>query len=399
MPKHLDEGRKGDRRRERQPGAGKGGGQSAGEACQVKSLEEGLEQIPFADETGLRRHRGQAHRREQRADAEDPRAARKDPALNQHIVSGRAIDAIGREEHRALRQSVPREMKERHGPGETGQVHQAVLSEHQGGAQQANRDRSVLRRRQAQQLSPPFLLEGVERGEDGAQHRDRDDDDAGDGDRQRRIGRQPFDEAAARARRRRRSTRRPTAQPRSRRCRRHRRPGTTRRTAAARASRRSRSARADRRRAALVAGIARAAAAKSEKDRLSAGIARRMKARISATEPASRSASMKSTGRPFSGASSSPRIITAPPRLMISQATRKLTASCKPKTPSAPMRLAAAPKIHLGWRRVRRAEPRRENCAGQPEAQEPECVGRKREGRRRPSRAAWKRAASRPAMR
>ena len=45
------------------------------------------------------------------------------------------------------------------------------------------------------------------------------------------------------------------------------------------------------------------------------------------------------------GTIASPRIMTAPPRLMISQATRKLTASCRPKTPRAPMRLTAAPKI------------------------------------------------------
>ncbi len=61
---------------------------------------------------------------------------------------------------------------------------------------------------------------------------------------------------------------------------------------------------------------------------------------------------MKRTGRARSGARPSPRIINAPPKLMISQATRKLTASCRPNTPTAPMRLTAAPKVQLDLRCV-----------------------------------------------
>ena len=84
-------------------------------------------------------------------------------------------------------------MQECDGPGEAGQIHQAVLAEHQRRAQEANRDRSILRRGKAQQLAPAFLLEGVERRQDRAEHGNGDDEDAGDRDRQRVIDRQPLD--------------------------------------------------------------------------------------------------------------------------------------------------------------------------------------------------------------
>ena len=38
----------------------------------MEALEQGLENEPLADEAGLRRHRGEAHGRKQRAEAEQP---------------------------------------------------------------------------------------------------------------------------------------------------------------------------------------------------------------------------------------------------------------------------------------------------------------------------------------
>ncbi len=58
------------------------------------------------------------------------------------------------------------------------------------------------------------------------------------------------------------------------------------------------------------------------------------------------------------GDSFSQRIITAPPKLMISQAIRKPAPSRKPKTPSAPIRLMAAPNSQPAWPCTRRGRQR-----------------------------------------
>ena len=84
-------------------------------------------------------------------------------------------------------------------PSEPGQVHQPILPEHQGGAQEAHRDRTVLGGGQAQELAPVLLLKGIKRGENGAEHGDGDHEDARDGDRQRLACRHPLDECAAQA--------------------------------------------------------------------------------------------------------------------------------------------------------------------------------------------------------
>ena len=96
---------------------------------------------------------------------------------------------------------------------------------------------------------------------------------------------------------------------------------------------------------------------------------------MSATAPTSSRPSMNRTGRPTSADSFSLRIITAPPKLMISQAIKKPAPSRIPKTPSAPIRLMAAPNNQPAWpsrRRRQRAGERRRNEA---EAEEPGAVG------------------------
>ena len=86
-----------------------------------------------------------------------------------------------------------------------------------------------------------------------------------------------------------------------------------------------------------------AAVPKVSKPKECVGTASSSTATTSATAPISSRPSMNNTGRPACGASFSLRIITAPPKPMISQAMRKPAPSRTPNTPKAPIRLMAAP--------------------------------------------------------
>ena len=105
-PEDFDVGGEGYGRRQGESGSGKSGHEAAAEVCEVEALEEGLEEIPFADEASLWRHSRQAHGGEQRAEAEDPRAVRQDPALDQLVAGGGAVNAVSRQKHRPLGERV-----------------------------------------------------------------------------------------------------------------------------------------------------------------------------------------------------------------------------------------------------------------------------------------------------
>ncbi len=117
--------------------------------------------------------------------------------VNDLVPAGGAVNAVGGEEQAALGKRMSGEVQKRYGPRQACKFGLAVAAEDQGRAQHGDRNRGVFRRREAQQRAPIFLLERVERGEDGAEHGNNDDEYAEAGGDARLLVGQPFQQAAA----------------------------------------------------------------------------------------------------------------------------------------------------------------------------------------------------------
>ena len=141
-------------------------------ARQMEALEHRLENEPLADEARLRRHRGETHGAEQRAEAEQPCGAFDQQRMPDQVAAGRGEYTVGGEEQPAFRQRMPGEVQQRDRPREAGQVRQTALPEQQRSAQQRDRNRRILGRGKAEQAAPIFLLECVEHRQDRAEHAD-----------------------------------------------------------------------------------------------------------------------------------------------------------------------------------------------------------------------------------
>ncbi len=89
-----------------------------------------------------------------------------------------AINAVGGEEKPALGERMPGEMDKRHHPGKACQLRLAMAAEHQRCPQHGNRNGGILGAGKTQQPAPVLLLEGIERGEDGAGDGDGHDENA-----------------------------------------------------------------------------------------------------------------------------------------------------------------------------------------------------------------------------
>ena len=87
----------------------------------MEGLEECLEEIPLRDKAGLRRHGGQAHHRDQGADAKPGRAGGEQSALRKQVIPGCQCDAICGQEKAALGQRVPGQVNQRGEPGKAGE--------------------------------------------------------------------------------------------------------------------------------------------------------------------------------------------------------------------------------------------------------------------------------------
>ena len=258
---------------------------------------------------------------------------------------------------------------------------QAVLPEHQCGAEQA-RPRSMRSRPRRSSAAPPiFLLEGVERGQDRAEHADGDNEDA---DKPRLRMCRPAASPAGRgsSRKTRRSARRRTE-------------GTRRAAAGAIGARepfverqqaelraKADHATARRRRAARHRAASAPASAKSAKSKDCAGACQEQEGdeqRHRADFEQAEHEQHRPAGRP--------RDSLAQDHHRAAQAhdlpgNQEAAASCRPNTPSAPSRLllrrTASPRCRAG----RRASAAGQRGAGhQAEAHQPQAVRRQLEGR------------------
>src|SRR5579884_2662225 len=188
----LDEGGKRHRRGQRKAGAGQRQDQAVAERGQVKPLKNGFKNIPLADESGLRRHRRQAHRRKQGADAEKGRSPPQQIRVNDPIAPARPEHPVRRQEQTALGERVGGHVKKRHGPGEACEGGKIVAAEDEPRPDRRERDRGVLGGGKGEQPAPVFLLEGIEGAEDRARYRQHDDENA-----QPACRRRPCEQGAA----------------------------------------------------------------------------------------------------------------------------------------------------------------------------------------------------------
>ena len=83
---------------QRQSGRRQGNRQLRGNHIHLHSLEESLEDIPFADKPGLGRQCGKTHRRKERADSEEEGRISQQPGLPDDIAAIDGIHAVGSEE-------------------------------------------------------------------------------------------------------------------------------------------------------------------------------------------------------------------------------------------------------------------------------------------------------------
>ena len=136
----LGEGGQGNRGCECQTGSGQCQREPATEATQVKPLKQCLECQPLAGESDLRRHRRQAHGREQRADPEGKPGAAQPSALRDPVVSAGAIYPVRAQKQSAFRQRMAGQVQQRHGPGEAGEFNVAVFAKDQARTQRRDGD-------------------------------------------------------------------------------------------------------------------------------------------------------------------------------------------------------------------------------------------------------------------
>ena len=171
----------------RRPGRGSAGWRD----WEDETLKDGLEDEPLADKAGCGRHRREAHRREKRADAEQPVAPRARSVDDARSFPCARSNPSAARNSEPLASAWPARCSSATVQARPARSGQAVAAKHQCGAEGGDGDRRVLGRGKAEQRAPIVLLKGVESGQDRAQHRHDDDEIAGTGNGTARRRRQP----------------------------------------------------------------------------------------------------------------------------------------------------------------------------------------------------------------